>query len=309
MATRTQLDLVAVIPAGPPTRMDFLLDTIASVEFWTGPRRRIIVMDDSGVGRFAPLAQRSPELVVIPTPRVLGRYWGMYASLSMAYRYAAENYDFPCLLRLDDDALVIGPHPERDAAAYFALHPNVGVAGAYRYHDDGTPRGLWYPRRELKRELSWRQGLRHRRRWGVYRRLVARAQAHGYELGENCLGGAMFLSPAGIRRLLEADMLPLAGLEGTYLEEDHIFALLVKALGMDLGEFAAGGCPMGISLPGLPCAPQELLDRGKKVTHSLRYWADMDQDMIRTFFRDHRQAVADAGGRGAPPGAGAGARS
>jgi hypothetical protein len=110
-------------------------------------------------------------------------------------------------------------------------------------------------------------------------------------------------------------MLPLAGLEGTYLEEDHIFALLVKALGMDLGEFAGAGGPMALALPGLPCAPQELLDRGKKVTHSLRYWADMDQDMIRTFFRDHRQATAAAGGPGVypgagpGPGAGAGARS
>jgi hypothetical protein len=306
MASGSQVDLVALIPAGPGTRLDYLLDTIESVRFWTGPCRAIVVIDDSGAGRFAALGGRAPDLAVVPTPRVMGKFWGMHAALSMAYRYALDHYEFPVLLRLDDDALVIGPRPEVDAARFFAEHPDAAFASAHDFDSDGRAQTREYPRRVLLREMHWTSFLRTPRRARLYRRLVGAAVAHGYKLGEFCFGGACFASYRALRRLRDADMLPVNELAGTRLEEDHIFALLAMSLGMQLGDFAGDGDPMGVSWLTLPMSPQELLDRRRKVIHSVRGWADMNQDMIRTFFRAHRQRAAAAGQY---PAAGAEARA
>jgi hypothetical protein len=271
--------------------MDYLLDTIESVRFWTGPRRAIVVIDDSGNRSFSELGRQDPALAVVATDRVMGKFWGMHASLSLAYRYALEHYQFPVLLRLDDDALVIGPRPELDAARFFAAHRDAAFASAHDFDSDGTPQAREYPRQVLLGEMRWRSFWRAPRRARRYRRLVAQAAAHGYQLGEFCFGGACFASYAALSRLRDADMLPVHDLAGTRLEEDHIFALLAMSLGLGLGDFAGDGDPMGVSWLTLPMSPQDLLDRGRKVIHSVRGWADMNQDMIRTFFRAHRRAL------------------
>ena len=68
--------------------------------------------------------------------------------------------------------------------------------------------------------------------------------------------------------------------------------LFTKACGYNLGDFATGNYPMGLRHRGLPCSPQELLGRNKKIVHSVRFWRDMDEPTIRAFFAQRRNAAA-----------------
>jgi hypothetical protein len=47
---------------------------------------------------------------------------------------------------------------------------------------------------------------------------------------------------------------------------------------------------LGVRWRGLPCSPEELLERGKKVVHSVRFWEALDEGQIREHFRTRRLA-------------------
>jgi hypothetical protein len=114
-------------------------------------------------------------------------------------------------------------------------------------------------------------------------------------MGEHCLGGGCFLSPDCIRKLAEAGLLLRKELCSSALGEDHVWGLLLKSLGIGMADFASGTFPMGVKWQGLPFSPQQLLDKGKKVIHSTRFWketegeGDLNEEQIRKFFRDIRQ--------------------
>jgi hypothetical protein len=63
---------------------------------------------------------------------------------------------------------------------------------------------------------------------------------------------------------------------------------MVKSVGMELSDFATGSYPMALRWRGLPCSPEELLARGKKVIHSTKFYKDMKEEDIRAFFRKSR---------------------
>jgi hypothetical protein len=282
----------AVIPAGPNASIDYIRDTIDSIRFYTMPQRKVIVMDDSACKRFDALNRYHGDVMTLDTPRNLGRYWGMYASLSQGFKYAADHFpNLQSVLRLDDDAMVIGPGVCEQSIAFFKQHPNIGLMSQYWYTAHNEWIDPWYPKRELTREMDkGRLKGDSRDRCLAFRRLVAAATKHGYQLGESCFGGAYFISPSCIRALDKAGYLPIEAIKGAYIEEDHIFSLLIRSLGIELGDFTTGDLPMAQNLLDLPMSPQELLDRGKKVVHSVRAWADIEQDAIRLFFRQKRAA-------------------
>ena len=95
-----------------------------------------------------------------------------------------------------------------------------------------------------------------------------------------------------VRRLAEANVLSKKELGRSFLEEDHIFGLLVKSAGMDMADFAGAEYPMALEWKGLPCAPRELIATKKKIIHSTRHWEDLDEAKIRKFFRDLRSGCA-----------------
>jgi hypothetical protein len=59
---------------------------------------------------------------------------------------------------------------------------------------------------------------------------------------------------------------------------------------MDLGDFASGELPMALDYKRLPCAPEQLVARKKKITHSVRRWEHLGEEDIRAFFRARRIA-------------------
>ncbi len=162
------------------------------------------------------------------------------------------------------------------------------LSSSYKFTCMGHPRDVSGAARKVYRETSWRRLLRKPMLFVTFRRLLSIAISNGYEPGENVQGGACFMSAECVRRLAKASLLPRKELRKSICDEDYIFPLLVRSVGMQLGDFATGDLPMGVSWRGLPCSPHDLIAGQKKVIHSTRFWQEMKEEEIRNFFRELR---------------------
>ena len=286
---KREYNLVVVIPVGPQSNISFVVDTINSVQHYIKTKHKIILIDNSQRQLGKDISQTYPDIDILTTQNDNGKMGGLYVNLSKAFKYALERYEFNALLRLDDDALIIGENPEEEAIALFTAHNEVGMTGYYikgRLSTDkyGNIHDNAYPRNTLMAgAFSWKFIRRPFINWQL-RRLLLKGFSNGYELGENIQGGAYFLSKRCIERLLEAKFLPIQRLQSAILCEDHLFSLLTKVVGMELYDLSAADQPFGIAWQGLPASPEQLSKDGKKIIHSVRSWQQMKEDEIRDFF-------------------------
>jgi len=283
--------LIVVIPVGPPDVLEYVLDTIDSVIHYTGAERKIILLDDTGGKDTCDVLQSQlPDLDVVKTPRNYGGRGGLYLTLSLGYLHAYKNYDFKVLLKMDTDALIIGEKPEEDAIDFFARHPDVGIIGHYRFQTHPDVDDDHWSKEQLFEESRRKNLFRDPILCLSLRRLLRQARANGFRMGDYVFGGSYFMSAECVRRLAERNLFYRKELGRSLLEEDHIFGLLAKAVGLELADFASGELPMALEWKGLPCAPEELVAKKKKVIHSTKRWEDLGEEEIRKFFREIRYA-------------------
>jgi hypothetical protein len=276
-----------VIPVGPGEQAD---DTVRSVLHHIQEPRAIVLVDDTkGDPDLRATARLSSDIEVVASPPgAIGVRGGLWVRLARAFAHVAETYDFDLLLRMDADALVIGDGLEDQALARFAADSRVGMLGTYRLGPDGGERSFDVVAKLLRREIGV-LGLRHRRERAALRRVLYDARANGYTDGEHPLGGAFLLAPLVVRAMHRNGWLNLP-LERTRLSEDHLFALLTVAAGYRIADWGGPDHPLALRWRGLPAHPQELLDRGKLVTHSVKFWEDLDEAAIRAEFAAAREA-------------------
>jgi hypothetical protein len=245
----------------------------------------VVVADNTRDGLARVMPYDAPlEYARFPSdgkPSTLGQ---LYFNVTSCFTQILDAYDFDVLLRLDDDALVIGPDPDDDAARYFAAHPHVGCLGSYRLTCTGHIRSFAYPARTLRHELYSIAVLRHPRRWRALRSIYVEARSHGYKDGEHCLGAACFFSRGALEAMRAKGLLADRALATSNLGDDHMFGLLVRAAGFELDDFATGDYPLGVALRGLPLSPTELVDSGKKIVHSLKDHDGRNQADLRDEF-------------------------
>ena len=283
---KKSVKLAIVMPLGPN---DHLIDTVKSIQAYTSPSRVIIVVDDTKKTETPETLQKlGKDVHVIKADNYPGGWGGLYIKIAQGYRYAYENFNFEVMLRIDADALVIGKNPEDDAIQYFAEYPNVGKIGSYKFDCNGNKRDFSVPAHGMKRESGFILGFYRPAVRRALRKALKPALSNGYEYAEHCLGGAYFHSADCVKLLYEQGWLTETGVAKSKLGEDQLFSLFTRATGYELGDFATGGYPLGISWIGLPCSPEELIKRKKKITHSVRSWKDMDETAIRSFFAKQR---------------------
>lgn len=296
---RIAVQTVVVIPLGPKCKMDYVLDTIASIQHYITEQKAIIIADDSqNVEYRRRIEQSYPDIIILSTKQNLGKGSGLYTNLCIAYSYALDHFDFETLLRLDTDALMIGYGADKEIAAYFAAHPKIGLAGTYikgnHQTDEFGNRWDSYGGRVfviaiaklfssyfLHSPLSL---LRIRKR-------LFRAIYQGYEFGDLIFGGAYAFSRAGLEALRSNGLLPMPNMLGVDLEEDHLFSMLMRSVGMELADLSRHHGPFGCVWKGLPATPEKLCEAGKKIVHSTRYYKNqLREGDIRAFFRAKREA-------------------
>ncbi len=286
---KEKVKLVIVLPVGPigsGYTLDQLSDTIESILHYTTPSRKIIIQDNSrplNVG--AKVQERFPnDVIVIRSPANYGLFGGLYKAESIAFLSAVSFFDFQLLIRMDIDALWIGYGLEDEAIAYFEEHPNTGMLGDFPHSESGYD----WPRALIKRQMSFLGWLSGPKRHALLRKLVDTARSKGYKIGEHVIGGASILSPKFIQKLSDQGWLLRDEIYRMKLQEDHLFSLLCRAAGMEIGDFGAPGRPMSIAWRGLYEPPQALVDSGKKLIHSTRGYQDIDEEQVRAFFRERR---------------------
>jgi len=257
-------DLVLVMPLGPACRPAYVIDSLNSFLDYSRCSYKIILADDSQKGAGRHVQNFLKDVDVIETGAVTGSH---YRTLCMAYRHALKHYRFGMLLRINADALIIGPDPEAEAGMLFGMHPEIGMAGQYPCDYQAPPGEMSWPREQLMYYISmrhpWHKTAGRICLWLLYRLAMAR----GYSTGKNVYGGAYFLSYACLRKLNRRGLLPLKPLGTLDLKEDQLFSLLVRAIGLGLDNLASGR-------PSL--------------IRSARYFNGMPENDVRQYFSERR---------------------
>lgn len=295
---KSTTDLIIVIPVGPTCKIEFILDTIDSIKYYVHCDYRIIISDDAHNAVFQnTLEKYHPDIIILKTTKNYGKLLGLYTTLSNAYRYALDEFDFCALLRLDTDALIIGHEPEAQILTLFKNNPSIGLAGRYvkglRSPDqfgnvwDNGGRKPYVAIAKMFTKFYARHPFIY---WRIRKRIFE-AINQGYELGDLVFGGAYAFSRVGLQKLRDNNLLPMKHVVGGDLEEDHFFTMLMVSVGMGVGDLATGDYPFACTWKGLPVSPETLFQSNKKIIHSTRYWGEMKEEEIRKFFRDKRQSA------------------
>lgn len=285
--------LVVVMPVGPGEDPS---DTLASIRAYADPSRAVVLVDDTGSEGLAASVAGDADVHVVPAPAgAFGGWGGLWVKIAAGHAYACAHWRFDLLLRMDTDALLIGPGLEDAALRRFAEEPSLGLLGAYRTGPDGDPRDFAAAAATLRAETGWR-GWRNPRLRARLRGLVDRATTNGYRHGEHALGGAYLQTGAAVRSLVSRGLLDMPEIAASHLGEDQVFALLTVAAGYGIGDFSRPGDPMALRWRGLPASPEDLLAGPALITHSVRFHGDRDEADIRAVFAAARRAGTSAGG-------------
>lgn len=289
-------------------RLPDLLDSLWTYESSVD---EVVILDDGLEPRSLPAAPASCRITRLPNVRAgRGDGWsgGLCAGIIGGFQYLHSSTPASrrFVLRIDTDALVIAPFAAR-VAQVFEQKPAVGIIGSYLVSPNGKPRGYEYWGELLTDMLRpWLRGARRRRTgrplpinlWGRparLRRIIRRAMANGYVLGQSVQGGAYSISTAAINTLAQRGYLadPMLWLN-TDLVEDVMMSMLIMASGMELQGFAANGEVFGVLHKGLADRPQRLIERGYGIIHSVRNDPHYSEEEIRAFFQNSRSFARQA---------------
>ncbi|MCU1495360.1 MAG: hypothetical protein JWO62_3124 [Acidimicrobiaceae bacterium] len=292
MPALPDLRTAVVIPAGP---RDDIADTVDSVLVNIAHPRHIVLVDDTH-GQRPELEElrRVRDITVLDAPRgAPGGFGGLWVKIATGYRHLAEHFAPQLVLRLDTDALVLAPGFEQEALDLFARDDRIGLLGSYRIDALGGRRDFTPAARILAHETG-PLGLRSPALRRQLRSLTALANAHGYEAGEHCLGGAYVHSGAALRALNARGWLDQPLLARSRAGEDHLMGLLTRAAGFSIHDFGGPDDPFALRWRGMPYSPELLHEKGKLVTHSVRGQGSTDEARIRSYFAALRRSSGNA---------------
>ena len=280
--------VTVVLPVGPTRPEEFVRDTVDSlVEFL--PTARYVVIDDSGtqLGHRLGLS----DATVLTRPDLPGRFGRLYGKLSAGFVEALREPS-DLILRIDEDAVVLGNSFVGRAVEVFHEEPTVGLLGIFRRLYMGETRTHPYARLNLRRMVLGRQAVSDLRRAVRVGELLARARRYGYIAGDQVLSGVSLWNPLALRSLEAAGLLGDPRLIRSELSEDAIFGLCLSACGYAMQGFgsAQDDLPIAACWKGLPASPSELVLAGKELLHSTKSYAGRTESEVRATLRAARES-------------------
>jgi len=275
---RRRCDLVVVSAAsdGEWLGVEELIDSLAT---YLDCDYEVVIADDATTdGTYERLLGAGCWVVRNPQKLYLA---GNDLTLRRAFLEAHRLFESPVYLKIDPDALVIGPGLPGTLRAAFGSDPKAGLLGTYRTDWNGEPRDLSY----------WRDRMTRRRKdLGKPYDLAIR---NGYQIGDGVQGGAYALSHDCLDTIIrhgwfhgKSGYRP-SRVKGQHVAEDSLIAMLVYAAGFKACDIGGPGQPFGIWDIGLPMPPEELIRQNRLVTHAMKY-GDEASLAARSFFRAQR---------------------
>lgn len=299
-----------IIPVGPSANdVERAGDVLASVLAYEPETPLVLFIDDGGKDRRLDEKFRATatcRLVNIFNTRNghgIGETSGLSAGMLLAIAWLHANADCGFVMKLDTDALIIAPFPEKILRT-LAARPDVGMVGLYNRMCDGSVRDQTSFRKMLGKLASpfavWRNppgwGFLTVHLWGrgaTIRRQITEAIRAGYRPAEFILGGAYAFTGEAVRRFAKHGFLDDPHLWlGTHFSEDVVLSMYVCATGLRLHGMTADGEPFAVQHYGLPDTPERLVERGYSVIHSVKSDARFSEAAIREFYRKRREAQA-----------------
>jgi len=292
----THVRCLVLIPAGPDTVLEYLADTIESVNHHVGVAScTVVVLDDSRQGTCLGIADRFPNAVPIKAPDYHdgtrnSTRGSLFGKQIHALKWVMERYCFDIFLRMDTDAIMIGDAPHEDVLAFLQQRPEVGMVGAFTRRGDGSDKtpAMMSKGRELTREARLRLGWKRLMLATTLRRLLRQAEAHGYTRGDMCTGGAYFLSPSALLAMQAHGFFNLKILERSSMHDDALMALLCSAAGYRLSDLPEDRDVLAINWRGMPMPPDVLVSRNKKIVHPIKDDDPTAEPAVRAYFRSRR---------------------
>jgi hypothetical protein len=287
-------------------RSNDLLDSIGACE----PNRcRMIVIDDGGRDRrlhnyLKFPKQIEPHFTVFDRPKGLSfkNSKGVCGNSILGFQWISRHAPEAAFgMKIDTDALVIAPFAEKLVRAFEAA-PAVGVLGANTRSPEGYERDFTR-NAALMRHLhakptsqssfkvlaGYLKDLIDFSPASVIRGHITKAVQAGYEYGENCLGGAYAIRLSCMIEINRQGFLDRPEYWAPIdVPEEVVMHMYARAAGYTLNNFVAEGEVFGIRLAGLPFAPEDLLEKGYSIIHSVKNDKRISERDIREFFRSHR---------------------
>lgn len=279
-AARRRCDLTVVFAAadGEWLGIEELLDSCNT--YLTCDYEVVVADDATQDGTYDRLLKAGCWVVRNPERQYL---WGNDLTLRRAFHEAHRLFESPIYLKIDPDALIIGPGLEQALSSAFSANSKYGLLGTYHTDWNGEPRDLSHWRERM---------LRVRKNLGKPYQL---ALQNGYHAGDGVQGGAYALSRACLDSIIQhgwflgRDGYRPSGVRGQHVAEDSLIAMLTYAAGYQTGEIGGPGQAFGLWDVGLPMPPEELVRQNRIVTHAMKYQDDVSL-AARDFFRARRAA-------------------
>jgi hypothetical protein len=294
-----------IVPIGPGKielrRFHELLDSLWTYE----PNARLcLAIDSSPEPRDLPLSPlwNGCRFITLQAPyRGQGKplFGRLSAGILLALRTLLREDPFEFVLRMDTDALIIGPF--RDAVrGFIAQHPEAGIVGTLGCTCRREAPYFGYEKTAVSHVFAALDALPVAAcpRIREHARL---AVANGYVGIEYCQGGAYVLPYETLYRMSSAgcldfqeDWLPLA------VPEDVMMGMYTRTVGLRSLDFSLPGEPFGNHHRGLAYSPSEMVRRGNSLIHSTKRDSNYTESHIRRYFRARRRREVSAkGARGA----------
>jgi hypothetical protein len=308
----------AIVTVGPKTKELFQsVALIESLAFWEPEVGWCIVVEDArqptGLDRLARLPTTCRTVTLLNPRRGEGHivFGAIGSGVLLALAWIQEHTDADFVLKIEPDALVIGPFAER-VRSFLVERPDAGVIGTLGNscnpaHRSAQPEGARPWMLTCYHSLDQagqhddvdvtppplvpgvgRVSLEKRRLFDRVRPYIAKAIQNGYERCPDIFiqEGAEIITRSMIERMASSGYLaePQIWMDLPF-GEGAIFEMFTYAVGLRLYDCSAPGQPFGVQDHGLAYPPAELVAKGYSLIHSIKNDPVRSEGDIRAFFR------------------------
>jgi hypothetical protein len=263
-----------------PGRARYLFDSIESVLASDGGEVQVIVVDDCAVdAREAEVRSRFPEVEVIRRRFPTGGPPRTWPQTRLGIEFALAHYEFEQWVKMDSDALVVGPRFSESTLARFEASPGSGLAGSLGTRADGAPEDRDTHPAVLAREVRGD-------------RILAAAQRRAREQdwsGHIVQGGLMCLTRQAADAVVRDGWIEWYPKWHSVVSDDLALSLFVMASDFQLLSIGDPGGIVAVANKHLPLSKEELANGRWVACHSTRVGlAGESEDDLRDYFRAAR---------------------